>query len=83
MYGHSNFNYTPSYCSKLKLVTKIILSVYPLCCGHTMARFTVLLVFSPTILFGREMWLPLDELTSWKRKEETSVVDVVEYVKVL
>ena len=30
------------------------------------------------------MWLPLDELTRyWKWKEETRVVDVVEYVKVL
>ena len=36
------------------------------------------------LLFGREMWLPLDELTRyWKGKEETSVVDVVEYVKVI
>ena len=41
--------------------------------------------FSPYhLLFGREMRLPLDELTRyWKGKEETSVVDVVEYVKVL
>ena len=41
--------------------------------------------FSPyDLLFGREMRLPLDELTRyWKGKEETSVVDVVEYVKVL
>ena len=41
--------------------------------------------FSPShLLFGREMWLPIDELTRyWKGKEETSVVDVVEYVKVL
>ena len=41
--------------------------------------------FSPYhLLFGREMWLSLDELTRhWKGKEETSVVDVVENVKVL
>ena len=38
--------------------------------------------FSPYhLLFGREMRLPLDERTRyWKGKEETSVVDVVEYV---
>ena len=36
------------------------------------------------LLFGRVMWLPLDELTVyWKGKEETNVLDVVEYVKVL
>ena len=41
--------------------------------------------FSPYhLLFGRVMWLPLDELTwYWKGKEETNVLDGVEYVKVL